>query len=146
MVDPQSRSASWPSGSAFAIALAMSVLAPAAVRAPASVRAEACVSNARARAEDDAACAFLAEAAAAPARRPRAAAAAAAAALRARYGGRGAPRWPRIARWMAAREVEDAMDVDVAPEDDAGGGPLSEPPVLAAGTAGEDLELSLIHI
>ena len=97
--------------------------------------------NARARADDDAACAFLAEAAAATGRRPGADADAAAAALLARYGGRGAPLWPRVARWTVAR-AEDAMDVDMAPEDDAGGGPRADRPVLAAGATGEDLEFS----
>ena len=98
--------------------------------------------NARARADDDAACAFLAEAAAATGRRPGADADAAAAALRARYGGRGAPLWPRVARWTVAR-AEDAMDVDMAPEDDAGGGHRNaDRPVLAAGATGEDLEFS----
>ena len=98
--------------------------------------------NARARADDDAACAFLAEAAAATGRRPGADADAAAAALLARYGGRGAPLWPRVARWTVAR-AEDAMDVDMAPEDDAGGGHRNaDRPVLAAGATGEDLEFS----
>jgi len=97
--------------------------------------------RARGDTKNDAACAFLAEAAAATARRPGADADAAASALRARYGGRGAPRWPRIARWTASR-AGDAMDADVASEDDAGGGPRADPPVLAAGAAGEDLEFS----
>jgi len=97
--------------------------------------------NARARADDDAACAFLAEAAAATGRRPGADADAAAAALRARYGGRGAPLWPRVARWTVAR-AEDAVDVNMAPEDDGGGGPRADCPVLAAGATGEDLEFS----
>ena len=34
------------------------------------------------------------------------------------------------------------MDVDMAPEDDAGGGPRADRPVLAAGATGEDLEFS----